>query len=75
MAAAVISCRKMATSSLPQYVDVATLSARTGIAKSTWRQWIAQQKLPAYRLPAGQIRVRLDDVDALFTPVTPKASA
>jgi excisionase family DNA binding protein len=57
---------------LPLSVDLKTVTTRTGIATRTLRQWIAQDRLPAFRLPGGQIRVRVDDVQALFTPVTPK---
>lgn len=59
-------------STLPEYADVATLSERTGVAKSTWRQWISQGRVRAYRLPGGQVRVRVEDALALFRPVEPK---
>jgi excisionase family DNA binding protein len=54
---------------LPAYTDVATLSEQTAIAKSTWRQWIRDGKLRAYRAPGGQIRILVDDALALLRPV------
>jgi excisionase family DNA binding protein len=61
-----------AVDSLPLCVDLKAVNSRTGIAVRTLRDWIAQGALPAFRLPGGQIRVRVDDVQALFTPVTLK---
>jgi excisionase family DNA binding protein len=59
-------------SGLAQYVDLRTVTARTGIAYSTLRQWISSGDLKAYRLPGNQIRVRVEDVQAMFVPVQPK---
>jgi excisionase family DNA binding protein len=57
---------------LPETCDLKTVRAHTGIAVPTLRDWIRDGRLPAYRLPGGQIRVRTDDVAALFERVTPK---
>ncbi len=62
----------MFETTLPEYADVHTLAARTGVAKSTWRQWISQGRVRAYRLPGGQVRVKVSDALALFAPVEPK---
>jgi len=61
-----------AVSRLAQYCDLKTVHARTAVPMSTLREWIREGKLPAFRLPGRQIRVRESDVQALFTPVTPK---
>jgi excisionase family DNA binding protein len=53
--------------SLPESVDLRTASGRTGIAYSTLRQWVTEGRLAAYKLPNGRIRVRVDDLNALFT--------
>ena len=57
---------------LARYADLQTIHARTGNAVSTLRDWIRHGKLPAYRLPGNQIRVKEADVLALFIPVAPK---
>jgi excisionase family DNA binding protein len=59
-------------STLPEYVDVATLATRTGVAKSTWRQYISQGRVRMYRLPGGQVRVKVSDALALFSSVEPR---
>lgn len=43
-----------------QFCDYCQVSTRTG------RSWIAQGRVPAYRVGPTQIRVRLADVEALF---------
>ena len=61
-----------AVDALPLSVDLRAVTARTGIADRTLRDWIADGRLPAFRLPGGQIRVSVEDVRALFVKVTPK---
>jgi excisionase family DNA binding protein len=61
-----------AVDSLPLCVDLKTVTARTGVADRTLRDWVADGRLPAFRLPGGQIRVSVEDVQALFVKVTPK---
>jgi excisionase family DNA binding protein len=61
-----------AVDSLPLYVDLKTINTRTGISVKTLRHWIYRGTLPAFRLPGNQIRVKTEDMEALFTPVTPK---
>jgi excisionase family DNA binding protein len=46
-----------------------TAAARTAIAESTWRDWIRQKRIAAYRLPGGQIRLLVSDIENLFTRV------
>jgi excisionase family DNA binding protein len=60
---------------MEQHASLKKLSAATDIAESTYRDWIARGLLQAYKLPGGQVRVRVADVKALFTPVEPKQSA
>jgi excisionase family DNA binding protein len=59
----------MSASALPRFVDLATTSESTSVAKSTLRDWIRQGKLPAYRAPGGQIRLLVSDIENLFTRV------
>ena len=54
---------------IPQYVDVNTLSERTGIAKSTLRQWIAEKRLPAHKALGGQVRIKVEDALAIFEQI------
>ena len=40
------------------------------IAYSTLRQWIREGRLPAYKIASGrQVRVYIEDLEALFVPV------
>lgn len=48
-------------------------AARLGVSVRTIENYIDQELLPAYKLPTGVRRFRVEDVDALLTPV--KASA
>lgn len=50
-----------------QYETVSQAAKRTGLGERTLRRYIAEGALVAYR--AGRaIRLRPEDVDALFTP-------
>jgi excisionase family DNA binding protein len=51
--------------------DAAT---RTGFSVFTFRELVAEGRLPAYRIsdkPGSAIRVKVADVDALMKPVIP----
>lgn len=53
---------------LCQYLTLNDVVERTKISKRTLRRYIAEGRLRAYR--AGRaIRLRPEDVDALFTPI------
>lgn len=43
-----------------QFIDYVQVSKRTG------RSWIADGRIPAYRIGPHQIRVRRSDVESLF---------
>jgi excisionase family DNA binding protein len=60
------------TGQLDQYLDLSTVSARTLIAYSTLRSYVASGRLPAVRV-AGSRRylVKAEDVESLLVPVTP----
>jgi excisionase family DNA binding protein len=53
--------------SLREFATVKTAAARTAIAESTWRQWITQGRITAYRWPGGQIRLLVSDIENLCT--------
>jgi excisionase family DNA binding protein len=42
------------------------VAGRYRVSTRTVRRWIADGKIPAYRLGARLVRVDLDDVDRLF---------
>ena len=55
-------------SPIPQYISVAELVERANLPNSTVRQWIREGRLRAYN--AGRrIRIRVEDVEALFKQV------
>ncbi|MBZ4581102.1 excisionase family DNA-binding protein [Mycobacterium avium] len=56
---------------LPQLASLQQVSERTAVAISTLRDWVRDGRLPAYRLPGNNLRVRVADVEALLVPVTP----
>ena len=59
---------KLATDDLPPRPRWATLSdaaGRAGVAKKTVRSWIAKGLLPGYRFGPRNVRVDLDDLDAV----------
>lgn len=51
------------------YLTVTQCAERFGVTDSSIRRWIAQGRLPAYRLGSQQLRVRADDLDAILVPV------
>jgi excisionase family DNA binding protein len=51
-----------------------TTSEQYGVSERTLRRYIAQGKLTGYRFGPRIIRVDLDEVDALLTPI-PTAKA
>ncbi|MCW2652028.1 MAG: hypothetical protein JWR32_3004 [Mycobacterium sp.] len=60
-------------SGLNRYVDLKTVTQMTNVPNSTLRQWIADGRLRAYHVASSRrLRVRVQDVEALFEPVQPK---
>ncbi|HET7356890.1 MAG TPA: helix-turn-helix domain-containing protein [Nocardioidaceae bacterium] len=55
---------------MPQkYLSLGDVAAMYGVTTRTVRQWVAEGRLPAKRINARCIRVRVDDADALGEPV------
>lgn len=52
-----------------QMVPLAVAAEQYGIAEKTLRRRISEGVLPAYRVGPRLIRVKLSDVDALFTRI------
>lgn len=50
-------------------ISVSDAAAMTGVCSKTIRRWIADGRLPAYRVGPKLIRVDIDDLAALLTPV------
>ncbi|WP_426705821.1 helix-turn-helix transcriptional regulator [Corynebacterium auriscanis] len=50
-----------------RYVSIADVAEYAGVSDKTIRRWIASRKLPQYRVGSRVIRVRLSDVDNVFT--------
>ena len=52
-------------------LTIREVSKRLGVHEMTVRQWIADGKLPAVRLPGGRaIRIREDDLEAKLTEMS-----
>lgn len=66
--------RTIAETKRPSYETLQTAAERTGFSTKTLRRAIAEGRLPAYRYGGHAIRVRPDDVDALFVRI-PAAQA
>lgn len=53
-----------------QWLTLNQAATHAAASTRTVRRWIAEGKLPAYRAAGRQsVRVKLADVDALFTPI------
>lgn len=52
-----------------RWIDHATASERLGVSEKTLRRYVAEGKIPAYRMGARLLRYRADELDALMTPV------
>ncbi|GAB2575911.1 helix-turn-helix domain-containing protein [Microlunatus antarcticus] len=50
--------------------DIATGASALGVDPRTIRRWIADGRLPGYRVGGKLLRVDMADIDALVTPVT-----
>jgi excisionase family DNA binding protein len=46
----------------------------TGVSERTMRRWIAEGRLPAYRV-VGQLRIRISDLDRLVERVIPSRAS
>jgi len=57
------------TPKLPDVISVAAVAEVTGLTAYSVRRLIAQGILPAYRVGHKQIRVRVEDVNALFVRI------
>jgi excisionase family DNA binding protein len=55
---------------LPQLVKISEAAEATSTAETTLRQWVRAGKLRAYSANGKDLRVRVDDVLALFAPVS-----
>ena len=49
--------------------SIANAAEQTGLSAKTIRRYIAEGRLPAYRLGPRMIRVDLDDIDRLWQPL------
>ncbi|OKH80877.1 hypothetical protein EB75_18890 [Mycobacterium sp. ST-F2] len=65
-----------ATTEGDRYIGLAEAGARIGVSRWTIRQRIDRGLLPGYRTSlTSPLRVRVSDVDALLTRVTPEPKA
>lgn len=51
-------------------ISISQAASRLGVSVDSIRRWTRSGDLPAWRLPSGVLRVRLDDVDALAVQVS-----
>lgn len=56
-----------------EYVTVAEAAELLGVAQSTIRRWIREQRVPAYRLGDRRILLRRHDLEGLAVPIRPVA--
>lgn len=68
MAARTTTTKK--TAGARQLVSIRDAAAYLGVTTRTVRAYIAEQRLPAWRVNARVIRIDMADLDALLTPVT-----
>jgi excisionase family DNA binding protein len=54
---------------LRESIDLKSASRITKIPYSTLRQWIAEGRLPAYKVGGHLVRVYIDDLEALFVRI------
>lgn len=62
----------------PEWESLKHAAERTGFSEFTFREMVADGRLPAYRIndrPGSAIRVKTRDVDALFKPFIPEPVA
>jgi len=57
-----------------QFVSLDEAAEYLGVTPRSIRRYIAEGRLPGYRLGKKQIRVRTSDVEALLTPIPTVAS-
>lgn len=62
----------MATRLKDEYLTISEAAEELGVAESTVRRWIREERLHAYRLGDRRILVKRDDLDSLVTPVRPR---
>jgi len=53
-----------------QLVGFAEAAEHAAVAPRTIRRWVAEGRLTGYRVNARVIRVDMDELDALFVPMT-----
>lgn len=63
-----------ATTARPQFESLQSGAERLGVSVKTFRSYVSQGLIPAYRLGAKTVRVRCDDVDAMARRI-PTAAA
>lgn len=54
---------------IPSVCTVQTAAASLGLTERSIRRYIADGRLPAYRIGDKQIRLRVADVEALMVPI------
>jgi excisionase family DNA binding protein len=54
-----------------EYVTVAEAAELLGVAQSTIRRWIREERVPAYRLGDRRILLRRHDLEGLAVPIYP----
>jgi excisionase family DNA binding protein len=57
------------TPSPQQLITIGAAAERLGLDDRTVRRYVADGKLPAYRVGAKLVRVNLPDVEALIRPI------
>lgn len=54
-----------------EFIDQDTAADFAGVSVKTIRRFIADGRIPAYRLGKRVIRIRRSDLEALFVPIEP----
>lgn len=55
-----------------EYLTIPEAADELGVAQSTVRRWIREERLPSYRLGDRRILVKRDDMEHLIVPARPR---
>lgn len=61
--------------SSPQLLTTSAAAQFLGVSEETIRRWADDKRIRHIRLPSGQLRFRVSDLDEVLTPVEPTEPA
>jgi excisionase family DNA binding protein len=63
------STKEHKRTAIGEALDLKAVEKRYGIAVRTSRDWIRTGKLPAFKVNGSLVRVRVEDIEALFVRI------